>query len=199
MGLILSGIQTPGFMGKGFMQRCCLDHGLYLVKGPNGTGKSVFLNSLIGFYGQPPDIVKDNGEKAVVSYFNQDSYAATESAYWNLFLGHASSPPSWADPGRAVQLLAAFGMAHVVSGLDPVLSPGLLSGGQLKKLGLIRTLLRPADLVLLDEPTNDLDQQSVHVLLEHLRQLAMHACVVAVTHDRSFESLPHRDLSLFDD
>lgn len=79
-------IHTPDFLRRAFVNQVQLDAGLYLVKGPNGVGKSVFLNTLISFYGIAPKIRKDNGSSAVISYFNQDSYAASESAYWNLFL-----------------------------------------------------------------------------------------------------------------
>lgn len=98
-----------------------------------------------------------------------------------------------------MQLLTSFGMSQSVPDLGFQLVPEQLSGGQLKKLGLIRTLLRPADLVLFDEPTNDLDQASVQVLLDHVQLLAQQVSVVVVTHDRALQALPHQDLRLFHD
>lgn len=186
-------------MRRTFASQIRLDNGLYIVNGPNGVGKSVFLNSLIGFYGDSPKIYKDNGSLAISSYFNQDSYASSDSTLWNLFLTQQKSTLSCELLERAMQLLSAFGMSHSIPDLDFQLLPGQLSGGQLKKLGLIRTLLRPADLVLFDEPTNDLDQASIRVLLEHIEALAKQVCVLVVTHDRALQALPHRDLCLFHD
>ncbi len=186
-------------MPRAFAQEVQLDAGLYLVKGPNGVGKSVFLNTLIGFYGIAPKILKDNGSNAVTSYFNQDSYAASESAYWNLFFSHPQTALSQELRQRAMQLLTSFGMSQALPGLDFQMVPEHLSGGQLKKLGLVRALLRRADLVLLDEPTNDLDQASVQVLLDHVQLLAKQVSVVVVTHDRALQALPHQDLRLFHD
>lgn len=199
MGLSISSIHTPEFLRKTFVSQVRLEEGLYLVKGSNGVGKSVFLNSLIGFYGMPPQICRDDGVVAVTSYFNQDSYASSESAQWNLFLSHEPLGSDKDTRQRAMQLLSEFGLSNLVPDLGVAIVPGQLSGGQLKKLGLIRTLLRPADLVLLDEPTNDLDQASVQVLLEWVQRLAQRVAVVVVTHDLALQALPHQDLKLFND
>lgn len=199
MELIVSGIRTPDFMKRQFKTNCRLTAGLYLVKGGNGIGKSVFMNTLIGFYGEAPLITRQDESKATISYFNQDSYAATDSVYWNLFLDKRSEQVAAQRDAQAKQLLSNFGMTQVVRDLDAELNPTLLSGGQLKKIGLIRALLRQADLYLLDEPTNDLDRQSVQTLVTLMDEVARSACVVAITHDRTLEILPHRDLDLFHD
>jgi len=186
-------------MRRTFASQIRLDRGLYIVNGPNGVGKSVFLNTLIGFYGSSPKIYKDDGSLAICSYFNQDSYASSESTFWNLFMTHQKVALSHELRERAMQLLSAYGMSHSIPDLEFQLLPGQLSGGQLKKLGLIRTLLRPADLVLFDEPTNDLDQASIRVLLDHIQALAKRVCVVVVTHDQVLQALPHQDVCLFHD
>lgn len=197
MGLKITNIHTPDFMRRVFFPKIDLDTGLYLVKGRNGVGKSVFLNTLIGFYGIAPTIYKDDGSAAITSYFNQDSFASSESTYWNLFLSHQQTEQSEDLPQRAMQLLTSFGMSHAIPDLWFQLVPENLSGGQLKKLGLIRTLLRRADLVLFDEPTNDLDQAAIQVFLDHVQALAQQVSVVAITHDRTLQGLPHQDLSVF--
>jgi ATPase subunit of ABC transporter with duplicated ATPase domains len=53
--------------------------------------------------------------------------------------------------------------------------------------------------VLFDEPTNDLDQAAIQVLLDHVQALAKQITVVAITHDRGLQALPHQDLRLFHD
>lgn len=199
MGLNITNIHTPDFIRRAFVPQVRLNTGLYLVKGPNGVGKSVFLNTLIGFYGNAPNICKDDGSAAITSYFNQDSYASSESTYWNMFLSHQQTEQSQDLPQRAMQLLTSFGMSHAIPDLGFQLVPEHLSGGQLKKLGLVRTLLRPADLVLFDEPTNDLDQAAIQVMLDHVQALAQQISVVAITHDRALQALPHQDLRLFHD
>lgn len=198
MELIISGIQTPSFLNREFRTNYRLMKGLYLIEGQNGIGKSAFLNSLIGCYGEVPLIIRQDGICAKISYFNQDSYAVTDSLYWNLFLNRRSSGlVSSCNEIYAEQLLLEFGISETIGNLNSEIIPAQLSGGQIKKIGLIRALIRQADIYLMDEPTNDLDEKSVKILIKHISKLTRNACILAITHDRRFEDMLHQKLDLF--
>ena len=58
-----------------------------------------------------------------------------------------------------------------------------LSGGEKKRINLARAFIKPADLYILDEPTNELDKKNVDIVLKILKQLKKRAIVVVISHD----------------
>ena len=84
-----------------------------------------------------------------------------------------------AEP-RALQLMERLGIAHLKSA-----DPAELSGGELRRLTLARALVRDADVLLLDEPTGDLDDENTRLVFALLREEAAHGrAVLVVTHER---------------
>ena len=146
------------------------------VVGPNGAGKTTLLRILTGE--ESPDsgrIVL--GENTRIGYFDQDRAIDP-----TLSVERAVSKTDWvAVGGRSVHLRAY---------LDRFLFPpqaqrqkvGSLSGGERNRLILARLLLQEFNLLILDEPTNDLDLDTMRVLEEALESFS--GCVVVVTHDR---------------
>lgn len=199
MELMVSGIQTPSFMQKAFRSEFSISRGIHLIRGDNGVGKSVFMNSLIGLYGPTPNVTLANGRDGRLSYFNQDSYVTTDSLRWNLFLDNEILDSSIEVEKLAQDLLVKFGLPRAMHNLDMEIAPHLLSGGQIKKIGLIRSLLKQADFYLLDEPTNDLDHNSLKVLISLINETAKRASVLIISHDQALSGLPHSELDIFRD
>ena len=84
-----------------------------------------------------------------------------------------------AEP-RALQLMERLGIAHLKSA-----DPAELSGGELRRLTLARALVRDAAVLLLDEPTGDLDDENTRLVFALLREEAAHGrAVLVVTHER---------------
>ncbi|MEZ4767579.1 MAG: ABC-F family ATP-binding cassette domain-containing protein [Caldilineales bacterium] len=163
------------------------------IIGPNGAGKSTFLDILAGK--RTPDAGSvDWGETVHVGYYDQRNVDLDESQRVIDFIkGEAElirvqerNIPAWNRTAADLQLIDAAQM------LEWFLFPrpqqyayvGALSGGERRRLYLLRTLIHQPNVLLLDEPTNDLDIQTLAVLEEFLDHFA--GCVVVASHDRYF-------------
>lgn len=143
---------------------------LVVIMGSSGSGKSTLLNAIAGFLPVASGSIVINGqaiqnlppEQRPVSYlFQQQNFFEHLSIEQNLKLGFAKGKPS-AEEWQ--QVLAACELLEVMPLLKLKRLPSKLSGGQQQRLALIRSVLRPMPLVLLDEPFSALD--------DNLRQLA---------------------------
>ncbi len=148
--------------------------------GPNGSGKTTLLRLMLGEI--PPDSgVVRIGTNLQVAYFDQLRAQLDDSAT----LVETISPGSeWIEiAGRrthAMSYLERFLFAPARA-RSPV---GSLSGGERNRLLLARLFARPANLLVLDEPTNDLDIETLELLEELLGEYA--GTVLVVSHDRAF-------------
>jgi ATP-binding cassette subfamily F protein uup len=148
--------------------------------GPNGAGKSTLLKLLLG------ELTADAGEirlgtNLAVAYFDQ----MREQLDLNATVADTISPGSdWVETGGERK--------HVMSYLgDFLFSPrragapvSTLSGGERNRLLLARLFARPANLLVLDEPTNDLDIESLELLEDTLQDYR--GTLLLVSHDRAF-------------
>ena len=151
------------------------------IVGANGAGKSTLIRLMLG------DIEPDGGEvrrgtKLDIAYFDQFRVALDE----NATLVDTISPGSeWVETSGA-------GRKHVMTYLADFLFPperanakvAALSGGERNRLLLARLFARPANMLVLDEPTNDLDIDTLELLESMLQDYA--GTVVLVSHDRTF-------------
>jgi ATP-binding cassette subfamily C protein CydC len=175
---------------------------LMLLTGASGSGKSTILRAIAG---QPtPGIdVRVGGIQAAsidpgtlaqrVTLVAQDSYVFDGTIGENLQLADpaASEHEMWAALAAAAleDTVAAF-----PAGLEAPVGPGgsALSGGQRRRLSVAQGLLRHADALLLDEPTEGLDSHNASRLLAGVRRFDPGAAVVIALHDRQAPTLPGR-------
>ena len=139
--------------------------------GRNGSGKSTLLKIAAGML-QADAGVRFFQPGATVRYLPQEpdlSGFASTAAYVHAGLGPAD------DIYRADALMESLG-------LDPEATPGHLSGGEMRRAALARTLAPQPDILLLDEPTNHLDLPAIAWLEEELASLR--AAIVIISHDR---------------
>ncbi|MBS0365177.1 MAG: ATP-binding cassette domain-containing protein [Proteobacteria bacterium] len=148
--------------------------------GPNGAGKSTLLRLILGELAPDAGTVR-LGTRLSIAYFDQLRAQLDPDAT----LASAISPGSdWVE--------ADGGRQHVVSYLGDFLFAAsraqapvrMLSGGERNRLLLARLFARPVNLIVLDEPTNDLDIESLELLEQRLQDYA--GTLLLVSHDRRF-------------
>lgn len=139
-----------------------------LVMGPSGCGKSTLLEALAGFvpielgriWVQGQAIENWPASKRPLSMlFQQQNFFEHLQVSENIRLGFPQAKPTQATWQKVLQACELLGVQDLLQRL-----PGALSGGQKQRLALIRSVLRPQPLLLLDEPFSALD--------DHYRQLA---------------------------
>jgi ATP-binding cassette subfamily F protein uup len=150
------------------------------ILGPNGSGKTTLLRLLLGELAPQAGTVKA-GTKLEVAHFDQlaDSLDEEKSVVDNVAGGRETIRVGEVDRHVVGYLRDFLFTPEQIQG--PVRK---LSGGEKKRLQLARLLSRPANLLVLDEPTNDLDLETLELLEELL--LEFHGTLLVVSHDRAF-------------
>lgn len=151
------------------------------IVGNNGTGKSTFIKMLLG------EVTPDNGRFDVgdtvrFGYFSQDGMKFRDD---QRVIDVIADIADYIDYGGGKHITATQLLQHFLftpeQQYDYVYK---LSGGERRKLYLCTVLMRNPNFLVLDEPTNDLDIQTLEVLEEYLQDFP--GCVIIVSHDRFF-------------
>ncbi|MBF0448316.1 MAG: ATP-binding cassette domain-containing protein [Magnetococcales bacterium] len=150
------------------------------IVGPNGSGKSTLLNVLLGKL-QPDSGRIVQGTKLEVAYFDQLRAALDEEKTVEENVGEGRQQISINGRDRhIISYLADFLFAP-----DRARSPvRVLSGGERNRLLLAKLFLRPSNILVMDEPTNDLDVETLELLEELLAEYT--GTLLLVSHDRAF-------------
>jgi len=173
---------------KGFGDRVLIDdlsfslpkNGIVGIIGPNGVGKTTLFKTIVGLE-QPDAGTVRVGETVKLSYVDQERagldprktvWQVVSDGLDHLMVGKVEMP------SRAY--VAAFGF----KGPDQQKPTGVLSGGERNRLNLALTLKIGGNVILLDEPTNDLDVETLSSLENAL--LDFPGCAVVISHDRMF-------------
>ncbi len=175
-------------LSKGFGDRVLIDglsftlprNGIVGVIGPNGVGKTTLFKTVVGL--EEPDRGSVRvGETVKLSYVDQNRegldpkknvWQVVSDGLDHIKVGHVEMP------SRAY--ISAFGF----KGPDQQKPAGVLSGGERNRLNLALTLKEGGNLILLDEPTNDLDVETLGSLENALENFP--GCAVVISHDRWF-------------
>lgn len=151
------------------------------IVGNNGTGKSTFIKLLLGL--QRPDEGRfDIGETVKFGYYSQDGLQFDEQ---ERVIDIITKRAEYIDLGGGRHLSASqFLQRFLFTPEEQYDYVYKLSGGQRRKLYLCTVLMENPNFLILDEPTNDLDLQTLQVLEEYLQDFP--GCVIVVSHDRYF-------------
>lgn len=177
------------------------------LTGVSGKGKTTIINLLLGFL-EPDsggvminDLVTTTKDRQAywsrVSYIKQQSFFIHDSVRNNITLQETY------EKEKLAKVIRVTGVDHVLSehpeGIDTILAENgkNISGGQRQRILLARALYKDADLVILDEPFNELDRVSEDRLLDHFRELAASGKIVLlITHNRESLSFCNKIISL---
>ena len=173
---------------KGFGDRVLIDdlsfdlprNGIIGVIGPNGVGKTTLFKTIVGLE-KPDEGEVKVGDTVKLSYVDQERGGIDpKKNVWEV----VSEGLDYIHVGQVEMPSRAYVSAFGFKGADQQKPAGVLSGGERNRLNLALTLKQGGNLILLDEPTNDLDVETLGSLENALEQFP--GCAVVISHDRWF-------------
>ena len=175
-------------LSKGFGNRLLIDYlnvsippgSIVGVVGPNGAGKSTLLKMIIG--AEQPDLGQVLiGQTVKLAYVDQsrETLDAEKTVFEEISGGEEQI-----ELGGRKRNARAYVASFNFLGSDQQKKVGMLSGGERNRVHLAKTLRSGGNVILLDEPTNDLDVNTLRALEEALENFA--GCAIVVSHDRWF-------------
>ena len=155
-------------------------NGIVGVIGPNGVGKTTLFKTIVGLEEPDSGTVKI-GETVQLSYVDQNrENIDPNKTVWEV----VSDGLDYIEVGQNEMPSRAYVSAFGFKGSDQQKKAGVLSGGERNRLNLALTLKEGGNLILLDEPTNDLDVETLSSLENALTKFP--GCAVVISHDRWF-------------
>ncbi|KGK81114.1 ABC-F family ATP-binding cassette domain-containing protein [Clostridium sp. HMP27] len=151
------------------------------IIGPNGEGKSTLMNIISGKL-KPDSGTVEVGETVKIGMFSQESYHMNEGMRVIEYIREGAEFIENSEGYKlsASQMLERF----LFTGSDQWTPISRLSGGEKRRLYLLRVLMESPNVLLLDEPTNDLDIETLKVLEDYIEEFP--GAVISVSHDRYF-------------
>jgi sulfate-transporting ATPase len=174
---------TKGYGDRLLMQKVNFSlppGGIVGIIGPNGAGKTTLFRMVIGEE-KPDGGVLKIGESVKLTYVEQSRESLNnDQMVWQTIADGQDTFKVGNTQVNVRAFISRFGF----TGSDQQKRVGTLSGGERNRLHLARMLRQGANVILLDEPTNDLDVHTIRAVEEALENFA--GCAVIITHDRWF-------------
>jgi ABC-type multidrug transport system fused ATPase/permease subunit len=178
------------------------------ISGSSGIGKTTVVNLLLGFFSPGKGEITINHTVTTapdrrsfwkkISYAKQEPFLIHDTILKNIILDDDNC-----DMNRVEEIIAITGLNELVQKfpeeLDKIVSENgrNISGGQRQRISLARTLYKNADLIILDEPFSELDDQSGRLLLNHMKSLSrMGKLIMLITHNKESLSICNKIISL---
>jgi energy-dependent translational throttle protein EttA len=153
--------------------------GIVGVIGPNGAGKTTLFRMIAGQEGPDSGIIRV-GESVQLAYVDQTRELDSGHSIWEEITGGNEQ----IELGKRLVNSRAYVARFNFTGAEQQKTVGTLSGGQRNRVHLAKMLKQGANVILLDEPTNDLDVNTMRALEEALENFG--GCAVVISHDRWF-------------
>lgn len=156
--------------------------GLVKVSGNSGTGKTTLLRIIAGLDNDYSGTVDGVGS---VSFMFQDHRLFPWLGALENVIVAAFESNSEANRNEAIEMLKTLGFSDD----EMRLKPAQLSGGMKQRVSLARALLRNSDVLILDEPTKELDRNLISIVCALIRGIASQRLVLLVSHDTTLDEL----------
>lgn len=181
---------------------------IYCISGLNGSGKSTFMNLLIGLYTDyfTGDIIYDGiclsqlnpyfFREMNLSYVGQDPLLFNGTIRENLVF---TNEKKYDNKIKEYLKLFKFESYLDISDdefLNVIINDNNMSGGELRKISIIRSLLKKSSILIMDEPTNSLDINSKLHLIEELKNRKNEQIIILSSHDEIFRDIIDEEISL---
>ena len=173
---------NKSFGEKVIFKDFCLDFpdkGLYIISGESGAGKTTLLRMIGGLDTDFSGEILGGGIKNCSFAFQEYRLFPTLSALDNLIFANYNKKNEQ-NTAEAYAMLSSLGF----SAADSLLYPDELSGGMKQRVSLARAFLRNAPILLLDEPTKELDEENATKALQIIKKEANSRLVILVTHNK---------------
>ena len=148
--------------------------GLYLINGGSGIGKTTLSRIIAGLDTEYEGTVENGGINNISFMFQEYRLFPTLNALKNASVSIKNS-----DSDAAITLLSRLGFTSE----DMKKKPHQLSGGMKQRVAFARAILMNSPVLILDEPTKELDSETVDIMLDIIKEDARKRLVIVITHD----------------
>ncbi|WP_195941294.1 ABC transporter ATP-binding protein [Faecalibacillus intestinalis] len=167
---------------------------LYVLKGDNGSGKTTLCKILTGLYDnyegeiylENRDIKKMNRDELLnlIFYSAQLTPVFSDTLSNNIFL---DSKITKEQENKYFKMIKFFSLDELEE--KEIIDDGSVSGGQKQKIGILRALFSNKEILIFDEPTANLDKQSIKKLVMIIKKLKETKLIIVISHDNTFDCI----------
>ena len=158
-----------------------------VIEGPSGSGKTTLLDLILGLLEVNSGEIKSSLKSFAVGYMTQDSEIVSGTIAENIKLGKDNSSNGGLSLEECLKMVGLNDWINTLpKGLETFISSDLnhMSGGQRQRLGLARAIYASDELLVIDEPTSSLDNDSEDLIFDSLKQLRGVRTVIIVAHTK---------------
>lgn len=167
------------------------------VYGKSGCGKSALINCMLGLYSHDSGELIINDEYQIPSLFFENEKVAVALQSNSLFDRSVENNIAYPETELSVRALHLVKIFNLQKLLDREgVFKNNFSGGEQRRFNFVRCLSKKADVYILDEPTNDLDETNVNRLIKLLEKLKEKAIIIIISHDSRIIKIAENKLKL---